>query len=166
MLTFLFAHSHFSYFYSCLFQNCRDVRGSYFRICLFLLSSSALVLNYMCDSLSLNSPALVEVCLKYRDPKWKCHCRSKPSGMQKTFFFLLPGFDEVFLVHSPSDSCTSAPTSSWQCLYDEVSTFSKPLWSLLLFFPLTVCVSASLSPDVFVRIFLVESHPAISCSYC
>lgn len=58
-----------------------------------------------------------------------------------------------FLVHSPSGSCMSAPISSWQCLYDEVSTFSIPSWSLLPCFPLTMCVSACLSPDVFVSIF-------------
>lgn len=159
----IFAHSHFSHFYSCLFQNCRDLR-SYFLVGLFLLSSSPLLVNYVCDSLSLNPPAFVDLCLKYRDPEWKWHCRSKLRAHRGPFPFALVRWD--LFVHSPSDPCVSAPISSRWCLYDKVSTASKPAWSLLLCFPLTMCVSACLSPDVFVSIFPVESHPAISCSYC
>lgn len=102
---------------------------------------------------------------KIQRPKVKTPLQIQNISHAEALFSFALVRGELF-VHSPSDSCTSVPISSWQCLYDEASTFTKPSWSLLLCFPLTVCVSACLSPDVFVSIFPVESHPAISCSYC
>lgn len=159
----VFVHSPFSHFYCCLFQNYRDVWRSYFLVCLLLLSSSSLVLN-VCDSLS-EFPSIGWPLFKIQRPKVKMPLQIQNISHAEALFSFALVRGELF-VHSPSDSCTSVPVSSWQCLYDEASTFTKPSWSLLLCFPLTMCVSACLSPDVFVSIFPVESHPAISCSYC
>lgn len=151
------------------FQNWSAIR-SYLLVCLFPLSSSPLVLNYVCHSLSLNSPALSGLCLRCRDSKQKCHCRSQTSDVQTLFLFLFLFFfflvSPSFYIPNSNDSCSSAPIFSWQCLHDKMSTFFKLAQSLLLCSPLTMPASACLSPDVFVSIFPVESHPLISRSYC
>lgn len=86
LLTFVFAHSQFSYFYSCLFQNCGDVRGSYFLICLFLLSSSTLVLNHMYDSLS-EFPSISRGLFKIQRPKVKMPLQVQNIRHAEDFFF-------------------------------------------------------------------------------
>lgn len=151
------------------FQNWSAIR-SYLLVCLFPLEFISFGIK-LCVSFSLSEfPSPVWPLFKMQRLKAKMPLQISNIGHAKAVSFPFPFFfflvSPSFYVHNSSDSCSSAPIFSWQCLHDKMSTFFKLSQSLLLCSPLTMPASACLSPDVFVSIFPVESHPLISRSYC